>query len=153
MSNNRLSRLESPAVQGYISMLQGIINRMAGNSASCKTWTVTLVAALLALLVGKQIQIYILLICLILVVLLLFVLDCYYLGLERITIGIQKDFLKSLSKDSEEEYINQLYDVSKLANKKLQKDEAKEAMRSLSTLPFYSFVALIALIVLILNCI
>ena len=78
MSNNRLSRLESPAVQGYISMLQGIINRMAGNSASCKTWTVTLVAALLALLVGKQIQIYILLICLILVVLLLFVLDCYY---------------------------------------------------------------------------
>ncbi len=134
-------------------MLQGIINRMAGNSASCKTWTVTLVAALLALLVGKQIQIYILLICLILVVLLLFVLDCYYLGLERITIGIQKDFLKSLSKDSEEEYINQLYDVSKLANKKLQKDEAKEAMRSLSTLPFYSFVALIALIVLILNCI
>lgn len=153
MSNNRLSRLESPAVQGYISMLQGIINRMAGNSASCKTWTVTLVAALLALLVGKQIQIYILLICLILVVLLLFVLDCYYLGLERITIGIQKDFLKSLSKDSEEEYINQLYDVSKLANKKLQKDEAKEAMRSLSTLPFYGFVALIALIVLILNCI
>lgn len=134
-------------------MLQGIINRMAGNSASCKTWTVTLVAALLALLVGKQIQIYILLICLILVVLLLFVLDCYYLGLERITIGIQKDFLKSLSKDSEEEYINQLYDVSKLANKKLQKDEAKEAMRSLSTLPFYGFVALIALIVLILNCI
>ena len=126
---------------------------MAGNSASCKTWTVTLVAALLALLVGKQIQIYILLICLILVVLLLFVLDCYYLGLERITIGIQKDFLKSLSKDSEEEYINQLYDVSKLANKKLQKDEAKEAMRSLSTLPFYGFVALIALIVLILNCI
>lgn len=153
MSNNCLSRLESPAVQGYISMLQGIINRMAGNSASCKTWTVTLVAALLALLVGKQIQIYILLICLILVVLLLFVLDCYYLGLERITIGIQKDFLKSLSKDSEEEYINQLYDVSKLANKKLQKDEAKEAMRSLSTLPFYGFVALIALIVLILNCI
>ena len=153
MSNNHLSRLESPAVQGYISMLQGIINRMAGNSASCKTWTVTLVAALLALLVGKQIQIYILLICLILVVLLLFVLDCYYLGLERITIGIQKDFLKSLSKDSEEEYINQLYDVSKLANKKLQKDKAKEAMRSLSTLPFYSFVALIALIVLILNCI
>ena len=148
MSNNCLSRLESPAVQGYISMLQGIINRMAGNSASCKTWTVTLVAALLALLVGKQIQIYILLICLILVVLLLFVLDCYYLGLERITIGIQKDFLKSLSKDSEEEYINQLYDVSKLANKKLQKDEAKEA-----TLPFYGFVALIALIVLILNCI
>ena len=39
-------------------MLQGIINRMAGNSASCKTWTVTLVAAQLALLVGKQIPLH-----------------------------------------------------------------------------------------------
>ena len=56
MSNDRLSRLERPAVQGYLSMLQGIINRMAGNSASCKTWTVTLVTALLVLVVEKDIR-------------------------------------------------------------------------------------------------
>lgn len=65
MSKTRLSRLESPAVQGYLSMLQGIINRMVGNSASCKTWTATLVAAQLALLVGKPIQLHVLWVCLI----------------------------------------------------------------------------------------
>ena len=33
----------------HINMIQGIINRMAGASASCKTWCITLVAALLSL--------------------------------------------------------------------------------------------------------
>jgi len=33
----------------HINLLQGIINRLANNSASCKTWCLTLVAALLSL--------------------------------------------------------------------------------------------------------
>ena len=45
-NNNKLEVLENSAVQAHISMLQGIINRMAGNSANCKNWTVTLVAAM-----------------------------------------------------------------------------------------------------------
>lgn len=141
MSKNRLSRLESPAVQGYLSMLQGIINRMAGNSASCKTWTATLVAAQLALLVGKPIQLHVLWVCLIpvLPVLALCFLDCYYLGLERITISIQRDFLKNLSMDSEE-YIHKLYDVSSLGDKKQQWKEAKSAIKSHSIWPFYLLV-------------
>lgn len=136
--NNKSSRLESSAVQGYLSMLQGIINRMAGNSSSCKTWTATLVAAQLALLVGKPIQLHVLWVCLIpvLPVLALCFLDCYYLGLERITIDIQRDFLKSLSMDSEV-YINKLYDVSSLGDKKRQRKEAKKAIRSYSIWPFY----------------
>ncbi len=148
MSNDRLSCLNSPAVQGYLSMLQGIINRMAGNSASCKTWTVTLVAAQLALLVGRQIQLHILWVCLIpvLPVLALCFLDCYYLGLERITIGIQKGFISSLS-DGSEEYVTQLYDVSRLGDKKLQKDEAKGAIKSYSIWPFYLLVYISAAII------
>ena len=149
MSGDRLSSLNSPAVQGYLSMLQGIINRMAGNSASCKTWTVTLVAAQLALLVGSQIQLHILWVCLIpvLPILALCFLDCYYLGLERITIGIQKDFISSLS-DGSEEYVTQLYDVSRLGNKKLQKDEAKKAIKSYSIWPFYLLVYISATIII-----
>ena len=148
MSNN-LSRLESPAVQGYLSILQGIINRMAGNSSSCKTWTATLVAAQLALLVGKPIQLHVLWVCLIpvLPVLALCFLDCYYLGLERITIDIQRDFLKSLSMDSEE-YINKLYDVRSLGDKKSQKDEAKKAIKSYSIWPFYLLVYISATIII-----
>lgn len=143
MSNDRLSRLERPAVQGYLSMLQGIINRMAGNSASCKTWTVTLVTALLALVLEKDIQLPNPYLCLIPIAL-LFLLDCYYLGLERITIGIQTDFLSSLSKDPEM-YKNQLYDVSKLGSKKLQMCKTIGAIFSFSTIPFYGLVVVIVL--------
>lgn len=141
--SNKLTRLESPAVQGYISILQGIINRMAGNSASCKTWTVTLVAALLTLFAGKVIPFHALWICLI-PVLPLYFLDCYYLGLERITIDIQRNFLESLSTESEE-YIRQLYDVRKIGDKKLQLRQTMGAMKSFSTTPFYLFVGFIIL--------
>ncbi len=40
---------DNPAVTAHINLLQGIINRLANNSASCKTWCLTLVAALLSL--------------------------------------------------------------------------------------------------------
>lgn len=39
----------SPAVTAHLTMLQGIITRLANNSASCKTWCFTLVAALVTL--------------------------------------------------------------------------------------------------------
>ncbi len=38
---------DNPAVSAHITLLQGIITRLANNSASCKTWCLTLVAALL----------------------------------------------------------------------------------------------------------
>lgn len=40
---------DSPAVTAHINLLQGIINRLANNSASSKTWCLTLVAALVSL--------------------------------------------------------------------------------------------------------
>ena len=36
-----------PAVQTHLTMMQGVIGRMAENSRSCKVWCVTLVAAVL----------------------------------------------------------------------------------------------------------
>ena len=42
-----LKTKENPAVLGHINMQQGIINRMAANSASCKTLTITILAAIL----------------------------------------------------------------------------------------------------------
>ena len=95
-------------------MLQGIINRMASNSASCKTWTVTLVTAVLVLWGEKTVQLPNPWISLIPVVL-LHLLDCYYLGLERITINIQNKLLDSLSLESEE-YIGLLYKVEGLGD-------------------------------------
>jgi hypothetical protein len=40
---------DSPAVIAHINLLEGIIGRLATHSASCKTWCITLVAALLSL--------------------------------------------------------------------------------------------------------
>ena len=47
---------DSPAVTAHLQMLQGIIARMASNSASCKTWCVTLVAAVLVLAFTQRID-------------------------------------------------------------------------------------------------
>ena len=44
-----LYSVESPAVIAHLSLLQGIVTRLAVNSASCKTWCITLVAALVSL--------------------------------------------------------------------------------------------------------
>lgn len=38
---------DNPAVIMHVTMLQGIISRLANNSASCKTWCLTLVTAVL----------------------------------------------------------------------------------------------------------
>ncbi len=40
---------DNPAVIAHVNLLQGIITRLANNSASCKTWCLTLVSALLSL--------------------------------------------------------------------------------------------------------
>ena len=61
--------------------MQGVINRMAENSRSCKVWCVTLVAATLVL-VARTGEPKHALIALVPTVL-FWVLDAYYLGLER----------------------------------------------------------------------
>ena len=40
---------DSPAVTTHVTLLQGIISRLSNNSASSKTWCITIVAALLSL--------------------------------------------------------------------------------------------------------
>ena len=44
-----LAPAESPAAIAHLNMLQAIITRLAGNSAQCKTWCVTIVSALFGL--------------------------------------------------------------------------------------------------------
>lgn len=138
-----METLENSAVQSHISMLQGIINRMAGNSANCKNWTVTIVAAMLVQLVDKEMQLPNAWLCLIPVGL-FYLLDCYYLGLERATIKVQKDFLDKLSKN--EEYVTQIYRVGALGNRYAQLCNTIKSICSPSTTPFYMIVALVVLL-------
>ncbi len=72
---------DSPSVRTHLEMMQGVINRMAANSRSCKFWCVTLVAATLVLVArtGEPMHALIALVP----TGLLYALDAYYLSLER----------------------------------------------------------------------
>ena len=72
---------ESPSVRGRLSLLQGVINRMAANSSSCKTWCISIVAAILLLVARADTAAYALLA--LIPSLLFFYLDAYYLTHEK----------------------------------------------------------------------
>lgn len=44
----------SPSVQTHLGIIQGVIERMAGNSNSCKTWCITIVSAILVVIADKD---------------------------------------------------------------------------------------------------
>lgn len=90
-----IDKKSHPAVKVYIDMLQGVISRMAKNSASCKSWAIPLVTAILMLSLEKDIvpsiTAYIPL-CL------FYLLDCYYLGLERKFKDRQRNFIIKINR-------------------------------------------------------
>jgi hypothetical protein len=81
MSDERKYGEESPAVQAHLGIAQSVIQRMASNSASCKAWCITLVAAILVIVADKGKPSYALIAAI--PTLLFLVLDAYYLALER----------------------------------------------------------------------
>ena len=94
MSANPPLNEDSSAVQAHLTIMQGVINRMAENSRSCKVWCVTLVAATLVL-VARTGEPQHALIALVPTLLFLF-LDSYYLALERAFIRSQNAFVGKL---------------------------------------------------------
>ena len=46
----------APAVHTHLTMLQGVINRMASNSAACKTWCAALSVAVFILAFAQSID-------------------------------------------------------------------------------------------------
>ena len=81
MAGNAALDPQSAAVQHHLTMMQGIITRMAENSRSCKLWCVTLVAAVLVLVARTEQPHYALLA--LLPAGMFLILDTYYLALER----------------------------------------------------------------------
>ena len=84
--------LDSEPTRHYLSMLQDNITRMATNSANCKTWTITIVTALLALtLADMAITGY--LQVLYIPVFLFYLLDSYYLSVEKRFRKVEEEFV------------------------------------------------------------
>src|ERR1051326_5115712 len=84
----------SPSVQAHLGILQGVIQRMASNSAGCKTWSVSMASAMLVIVADKGKPNFALLA---LIPTLLFMgLDLYYLGLEKSFRESYNDFIRKL---------------------------------------------------------
>ena len=130
----------SDAVRAHLSILQAIIQRMAGNSASCKTWCITIVAAMLVLVTRTETTNYVPLA--VVPALLFLFLDTRYLALERAFRGSYNTFVGKLHKG--EVALSDLYVVRPRG--RIARQFAR-SLWSFAILPFYS--ALVIMIVLV----
>ena len=128
---------DSSAVQTHLSIMQDIIQRMAENSRSCKTWCITIVSAVLVLVARVERPDYIL-IALAPAFLFLF-LDTYYLALER---GFRKSFEIFVEKlhAADEDISSDLYVVETTGSRL---SYFFRSLLSFSILPFYFMLFLI----------
>lgn len=125
---------ESPAVQSYLTILQGVIGRMASNSAASKTWCIALVSAVLVVSVDKGNPNYVW-ICLVPILLLMF-LDAYYLGMERQFRDLYNQFVKKVH--SEQATIDDVFIVAPGTGAGTTLGSTTRALASISIGPFYS---------------
>lgn len=130
---------ESIAVQAHLQILQGVIQRMASNSTSCKAWCITIVSAILVLIAdkGKPELAWLAL----LPSFLFLALDAYYLALERAFRASYKAFVTKLH--GGRVHVEDVYSV-------LPKGEMSghqiDALKSFSVWGFYA--ALVVLVIL-----
>ncbi len=131
----------SEAVRTHLTILQDVIRRMAGNSASCKNWCIVLVAAILVLVARTATPDYALLA--LLPTLLFLFLDAYYLALEQVFRNSYNAFVRKLHSDGAVG-LSDLYVVRPVGavNKQMP-----VSLRSTSIWPFY--LALVAAILLV----
>ncbi len=130
---------DSPSLQTHLGILQGVIQRMASNSTSCKAWCVTLVSAILVIVADKGKPEYAWIALLPTVV--FAALDAYYLALEKGFRNSYNSFVKKLH--TKKLTAEDLYSVLPSGNlSKLQ----VESLKSFSVWGFYiSLLVLIAI--------
>lgn len=96
--SNTLVKYDCEGTRAYLSMIQDVINRLSNNSANCKAWCVTIVAAIIVLAIDKD-KPKAGLISLLPVSIFCF-LDIYYLSLERDFRNIYNSFIDKLKNNT-----------------------------------------------------
>ena len=142
----------------YVNLLQENITRMATNSANCKNWLIGIVGGALAIVFSSEataVQINLMLCVLKVFTILLFLLDCFYLGIERRFKEAEKLFIKTCKRKDENDAEILLMSFSKslvieekspngckIQFKKIgnQIKDTFCGMFSLSTTPFYGVI-------------
>lgn len=131
---------ESPSVQTHLSILQNVIQRMAGNSANCKTACVTLVSAILVIVADKGKPEYTWIATFPTIV--FCGLDAYYLALEK---GFRQSYNRFVSKIHRNSLTDQdIYSVLPVGN---ISHHQCQAIKSFSVWGYYlSLLCLIGLV-------
>lgn len=140
MNNN----FEKSDVQHFISYLEGIINRMASNSANCKNWLLAIIAGCMAMQPSIQSAIDKIWLAYPLVILFCF-LDSYYLGCEKYFRNMMTDFVKKV-RNNDNQYREKLY---KFENRTII-DDIKSVVAgffSIATWPFYGTIIIIVVLI------
>lgn len=121
-------------VQTHLSTLQNIITRMSNYSQSCKTWAITLITGIIVILFDttKTDYYYIAYFPM----LLFYILDSYYLGLEKAFRTIYTEFIIQVNNKS-----IKLIDIEFSIKGRRLKNFCK-ALISVSTLPFYIIIGI-----------
>ena len=83
MTRNKIEEIIMENKRKHLEFIQGVISRMAGNLFFLRGWTITLIAALLALFV-KDINSNYIIYFLLILVLVFWILDGYFLSQERL---------------------------------------------------------------------
>jgi len=91
-------KINMEITQTHINTLQSIISRHANYSLNCKAWCVTVITAMIIFFYEERqtINSFIFL----LPIIVFYLLDCFYLGLERLFKQNYNDFIKKLQTDS-----------------------------------------------------
>ena len=138
----------------FISLLQDTINRMAGNSANCKTWLLAIITAIIAYVATNHDATNLLWV-IVAADILFYFLDSYYLQLERNFRDLECDFVGKVLATTEDENRSDIKDVYDFNYKRLDTDKVKiarkhmkEALKSYSTWPFYLAILISAFIMI-----
>ena len=140
MSEESTLNHDSPAVRVHLTIMQGVIARMAENSRSCKVWCITLVAATLVLVArtGEADHALIALAP----AALLYWLDAYHLMLEKRLRNSYDDFVDKVHKRAVT--LSDLYKVNGVGSE--VRTMLWAMFQSASALPFYITIVITVLL-------
>lgn len=137
------SKLTAEDSRQYIIMLQEIITRMASNSFNCKTWTITIVTAMITLMATNS-DLRMFMPVALLPILVFYYLDSYYLGLEKDFRGLQASYVSEL-RSTNNDCTGSIYVFSSIADED-HRVNFKKALKSKATWPVYLMIALVVTI-------
>ncbi|MBQ3544998.1 MAG: hypothetical protein IJA34_08455 [Lachnospiraceae bacterium] len=109
---------------------------MASNSANCKTWLIAIIAAITTCLYNSE-NISNIYWIMFIPTMLFYILDCYYLGLERRFIKIENIFIEQLRKGQDGDLY--VFNVREIGG---DIEYIFRAMKSWSTTPFYLIITI-----------